>query len=232
METTFELRVVDPLPEWLVGVAAHPYLQPIELNLLRLRKKVAAGVDFVVHLAAIVGFPACQQVGNHVAWQYNVEGTKNVFALAEESGMHHAYRSAILNEIKTGAADAELVVIEGAGSPAEINLRGRDIVNMKVAALAGCSTLERSRDIGNPAVFNNQRKDSLKIDWVPNASHRLAVRHTWAPNVWNDPEPMGTSKSCPTSAVSRASTAPCALSRPSAVICVRLSWCMMPSAWA
>jgi len=45
--------------------------------------------------------------------------------------------------------------------------------------------------IGNPAVFNNQRKDSLKIDWVPNTSHRLAVRHTWAPNVWNDPEPMG-----------------------------------------
>jgi Carboxypeptidase regulatory-like domain len=45
--------------------------------------------------------------------------------------------------------------------------------------------------IGNPSVFNNQRKDSLKIDWVPNTSHRLAVRHTWAPNFWNDPEPMG-----------------------------------------
>jgi hypothetical protein len=44
--------------------------------------------------------------------------------------------------------------------------------------------------IGNPAVFNNQRKDSLKIDYVVSQNHRLAVRHTWAPNVWNDPEPM------------------------------------------
>jgi methylenetetrahydrofolate reductase (NADPH) len=32
----------------LVGAAAHPFLQPIELNLLRLRKKVAAGADFVL----------------------------------------------------------------------------------------------------------------------------------------------------------------------------------------
>jgi hypothetical protein len=45
--------------------------------------------------------------------------------------------------------------------------------------------------IGAPSVFNNQRKDSVKIDWVPSTTNRLAVRHTWAPNVWNDPEPMG-----------------------------------------
>ena len=45
--------------------------------------------------------------------------------------------------------------------------------------------------IGNPSAFNNQRKDSIKIDWVPTSNHRVAVRHTWAPNVWNDPEPLG-----------------------------------------
>ena len=42
--------------------------------------------------------------------------------------------------------------------------------------------------IGNPPTFNDQRKDSIKIDYVPNSKHRLAVRHTWAPNVWNNPE--------------------------------------------
>ena len=36
------------LPELPVGAAAHPYQQPMELNLLRLRKKIAAGADFVL----------------------------------------------------------------------------------------------------------------------------------------------------------------------------------------
>jgi methylenetetrahydrofolate reductase (NADPH) len=32
----------------LVGAVAHPYQQPLELNLLRLKKKVAAGADFLL----------------------------------------------------------------------------------------------------------------------------------------------------------------------------------------
>jgi nucleoside-diphosphate-sugar epimerase len=43
--------------------------------------------DAVVHLAAIVGFPACQAVGREVAWRYNVEATKNVFEQASELGV-------------------------------------------------------------------------------------------------------------------------------------------------
>lgn len=38
--------------------------------------------DAVVHLAAIVGFPACQAVGRQVAWRYNVDATKRVFEQA------------------------------------------------------------------------------------------------------------------------------------------------------
>lgn len=41
----------------------------------------------VVHLAAIVGFPACQAVGRQVAWRYNVEATQHVFEQAEELGV-------------------------------------------------------------------------------------------------------------------------------------------------
>jgi nucleoside-diphosphate-sugar epimerase len=40
----------------------------------------------VVHLSAIVGFPACQAVGESVARRYNVEATKRVFEQAEEAG--------------------------------------------------------------------------------------------------------------------------------------------------
>ena len=45
--------------------------------------------------------------------------------------------------------------------------------------------------IGTPATFDDTRKDSIKIDFVPINNHRIAVRHTWAPHVWNDPEPVG-----------------------------------------
>ena len=44
----FNDRKLDARPDWLVGAAAHPYLEPLDLNLLRLKKKVAAGVDFVM----------------------------------------------------------------------------------------------------------------------------------------------------------------------------------------
>jgi nucleoside-diphosphate-sugar epimerase len=40
----------------------------------------------VVHLAAIVGFPACQAVGQQVAWRYNVEATQHVYEQAAELG--------------------------------------------------------------------------------------------------------------------------------------------------
>jgi methylenetetrahydrofolate reductase (NADPH) len=51
-------RKLDTPPNWLIGAAAHPHLEPIELNLVRLKKKVAAGVDFVMTQAVtdLAGF--------------------------------------------------------------------------------------------------------------------------------------------------------------------------------
>ncbi len=43
--------------------------------------------DALVHLAAIVGFPACQAVGKQVAWRYNVEAAKMVFGQASDLGV-------------------------------------------------------------------------------------------------------------------------------------------------
>ena len=43
--------------------------------------------DAVIHLAAIVGFPACQAVGKQVAWKYNVESTKMVYEQATDLGV-------------------------------------------------------------------------------------------------------------------------------------------------
>ena len=45
------------------------------------------GIEIVFHLAAIVGFPACQQIGEQAAWHYNVEATQRVFQAAETAGV-------------------------------------------------------------------------------------------------------------------------------------------------
>lgn len=44
------------------------------------------GIDVVYHLAAIVGFPACQALGEDVSFRYNCEATKRVFQAAEGAG--------------------------------------------------------------------------------------------------------------------------------------------------
>jgi len=41
----------------------------------------------VVHLAGIVGFPACQAVGRQVAWRYNVEATQRVYEQSADLGL-------------------------------------------------------------------------------------------------------------------------------------------------
>ncbi|NCP88341.1 MAG: NAD(P)-dependent oxidoreductase [Anaerolineae bacterium CG_4_9_14_3_um_filter_57_17] len=39
------------------------------------------------HLAAVVGFPACQAIGKPAAWRYNVQATQNVFEQAAGLGV-------------------------------------------------------------------------------------------------------------------------------------------------
>jgi len=43
------------------------------------------GADLVVHLAAIVGYPACTRAGGEASYACNLDGTRNAFELAEEA---------------------------------------------------------------------------------------------------------------------------------------------------
>jgi nucleoside-diphosphate-sugar epimerase len=96
LRANYHVTVLDSLlfgGESLLGFLHHPKFHFVKADVtetnsirenLRSDWPVPQGV---VHLAAIVGFPACQAVGRQVAWQYNVEATQTVFGQAADLGM-------------------------------------------------------------------------------------------------------------------------------------------------
>lgn len=91
----YRVTVLDKLlfgGDSLVNYLSHPnfYFAKADVWESRALREVFKGPhnapDAVVHLAAIVGFPACQAVGRQVAWRYNVEATQHVYEQAVELG--------------------------------------------------------------------------------------------------------------------------------------------------
>lgn len=83
------VTVVDDLlfgGESLLGHFAHPNFQFIKGNVLEASTLARTNYEAVIHLAAIVGFPACQAVGREAAWRYNVEATQRVYEAAAAAG--------------------------------------------------------------------------------------------------------------------------------------------------
>lgn len=98
----FLVTVMDSLlfgGDSLVAFLPHPHFRFVKTDLTEvravkdgLRGESAAGKSWanpvaIVHLAGIVGFPACQAVGKQVAWKYNVEATQRVFEQACSLGV-------------------------------------------------------------------------------------------------------------------------------------------------
>lgn len=92
LRSGYQVTVLDKLlfgGDSLVGYLAHPQFNFVKADVwepraLREVLKTGPKPDAVVHLAAIVGFPACQAVGKAVAWRYNVEATQRVLEQAGE----------------------------------------------------------------------------------------------------------------------------------------------------
>jgi nucleoside-diphosphate-sugar epimerase len=91
----YQVTVLDKLlfgGDSLVAYLAYPKFRFVKADVWEprsLREVIKTGLkaDAVVHLAAIVGFPACQAVGPTVAHRYNVEATQRVFEQSEELGI-------------------------------------------------------------------------------------------------------------------------------------------------
>jgi nucleoside-diphosphate-sugar epimerase len=84
----YRVTVVDDLlfgGESLLAYLPHPNFYFCKANICEPRTVISAirkdwpAPMAVIHLAAIAGFPACQAVGQQVAWRYNVEATQRAY---------------------------------------------------------------------------------------------------------------------------------------------------------
>jgi nucleoside-diphosphate-sugar epimerase len=96
LRANYRVTVLDDLlfgGESLLGFFHHPNFNFVKTDVTdsrAIRDNVRGEWPLphaIVHLAAIVGFPACQAVGEQVAWRYNVESTKTVFGQATDLGV-------------------------------------------------------------------------------------------------------------------------------------------------
>jgi adenosylcobyric acid synthase len=94
----------------------------------------ACGVSSSVHMNPILLKPQ-SEVGSQVVVQGKVIGAARA---REYQALKPKLMSAVLDSYARMHTDADLVLVEGAGSAAELNLRGGDIANMGFAHAANC----------------------------------------------------------------------------------------------
>ncbi len=96
LRANYRVTVLDSLlfgGEAIVPFLNHPNFHFIKADVTEPRairdavKRDWQTPNAVIHLAAIVGFPACQAVGKQVSWKYNFDSTKIVFEQAADLGV-------------------------------------------------------------------------------------------------------------------------------------------------
>lgn len=93
---------------------------------------LACGVEPTVHMNPVLLKPQ-SDTGSQIIVQGKVFGTARA---ADYQALKARLMDAVMDSWGRLKAEADLVVVEGAGSPAEINLRPRDIANMGFATKA------------------------------------------------------------------------------------------------
>jgi nucleoside-diphosphate-sugar epimerase len=96
LRANYRVTVLDTLlfgGESLVPFLNHPNFHFVKTDVTEpraVKDSIKTGwqkPNAIVHLAGIVGFPACQAVGKQVAWKYNFEAAKMVFGQSADLGV-------------------------------------------------------------------------------------------------------------------------------------------------
>lgn len=88
----YQVTVIDNLQfggESLLPFLHHKGFKLVVENINNTKNiaEVLVGAYGIVHLAALVGFPACKRAGREMTWRVNVEGTKEVYDLSLKAGV-------------------------------------------------------------------------------------------------------------------------------------------------
>jgi hypothetical protein len=124
-----------------------------------------------------------------------IRSVENQTATVPSAAMRNGDFSELLNPANSYYRAVRFIRDPLTGQPFPGNIIPRDRISPNGLALLNSYPLPNLAVpqgtinwVGTPATFDDTRKDSIKIDFVPVSNHRIAVRHTWAPHVWNDPE--------------------------------------------
>lgn len=120
----------------------------LEMGRAQVMQAEAAGIKPDVRMNPILLKPTSDQ-GSQVIINGEVFGN---LSAAEYYKKKKDFRAAVMRAYGSLAEENDIIVIEGAGSPAEINLMEDDLVNMGMAAMAGAPVL-LAGDIDRGGVF-------------------------------------------------------------------------------
>lgn len=125
------IRVV-PFKSQNMALNSYVTKEGLEMGRAQVVQAEAAGLDPVVEMNPILLKPSADKVAQVVIMGRPIGNMSAV--------NYHQYKPFLLDTVakalKKLREEYELVIIEGAGSPAEINLADRDIANMRIAEMA------------------------------------------------------------------------------------------------
>ncbi|UCF27445.1 MAG: NAD(P)-dependent oxidoreductase [Chloroflexota bacterium] len=145
LQLGYRVTVVDDLlygGESLLAYLSHPEFNFVKANVCEART-IRSAINqnlpvpvAIMHLAGIVGFPACQAVGRHVAWQYNVEAAQRAFEQAEELGVERFIFASTYSNYGTSSQD-DLATEESSVNPQSLYAETMVAVEKFLQAQAG-----------------------------------------------------------------------------------------------